>query len=140
MREKRDSKNKAGTGGARSKRVRNTKDSYEWPRYYLKRNKGSFWGGASSGGRGRGSRFWTHLLVYIYERRLLLEEFYIPFFFYYYRPRNLFSMQRTRAQEEEFRGEAERKVKYRGTARIRLEWLHLRGNEPRELDRKNVKR
>ena len=31
-------------------------------------------------------------------------------------------------------------MKYQNIACIRLEWLHFWGNEPRELDRKNVKR
>lgn len=49
-------------------------------------------------------------------------------------------MRQTRSQEEEVRLEAEKRVKYQGTARIRLEWLHFRWNEPRELDVKNVER
>ena len=36
--------------------------------------------------------------------------------------------------------QAERYVKYRGTARVRLEALHFRWDEPRELSRKNVER
>lgn len=46
----------------------------------------------------------------------------------------------TRAQEEELRVQAEKKVKFRGTACIRLEWLYFPGNQPRELKRKNVER
>jgi len=46
----------------------------------------------------------------------------------------------TRAQEEELRVQAEKKVKFKGTACIRLEWLHFPGNQPRELKRKNVER
>jgi hypothetical protein len=46
-------------------------------------------------------------------------------------------MRRSRFSEQELRLEAERCVKYRGTACVRLEVLHF---EPRELSRKNVKR
>lgn len=49
-------------------------------------------------------------------------------------------MRRYRSQVEDFRLEAEKQVKYKGTARIRLECLHFPWNEPRELDRKNVER
>jgi len=54
--------------------------------------------------------------------------------------RHLFRMRQTRYQKEELRLEAEKRVKYKGTARIKLEWLHFRWNEPRELDSKNVER
>ena len=49
-------------------------------------------------------------------------------------------MPETRAQEEELRLEAEKSAQYRGTARIRLQWLHFRWNEPGEPDRENVER
>ena len=49
-------------------------------------------------------------------------------------------MRRSRFSEQELRLEAERCVKYRGTARVRLEVLHFQWNEPRELNRKNVER
>ena len=49
-------------------------------------------------------------------------------------------MSRSRFSEQELRLEAERCVKYRGTARVRLEVLHFQWNEPRELSRKNVER
>lgn len=41
---------------------------------------------------------------------------------------------------QELRLEAERCIKYRGTARVRLEVLHFQWNEPRELSWKNVER
>ena len=49
-------------------------------------------------------------------------------------------MHRSRFSEQELRLEAERSVKYRGTARVRFEVLHFQWNEPRELSRKNVER
>jgi hypothetical protein len=49
-------------------------------------------------------------------------------------------MSRSRFSEQELRLEAERCVKYRGTARVRLEVLHFQWNESRELSRKNVER
>jgi hypothetical protein len=49
-------------------------------------------------------------------------------------------MRRSRFLEQELRLEAERFVKYRGTARVRLEVLHFQWNEPRELSQKNVER
>jgi hypothetical protein len=49
-------------------------------------------------------------------------------------------MRRSRFSEQELRVEAERFVKYRGTARVRLEVLDFQWNEPRELSRKNVER
>jgi hypothetical protein len=42
--------------------------------------------------------------------------------------------------EQELRLEADRFVKYRGTARVRLDVLDFKWNEPRELSRKNVER
>lgn len=45
-----------------------------------------------------------------------------------------------RAREEEVRPEAEKQVKFRGTAPIRLEQLHFRWNDTEELDGKNVER
>ncbi|KAH9204899.1 hypothetical protein DL95DRAFT_106948 [Leptodontidium sp. 2 PMI_412] len=50
------------------------------------------------------------------------------------------NMHRSQFSERELRLEAERNVKYRGTARVRLEALHFQWNEPRELSRKNVER
>ncbi|KAL9132054.1 MAG: hypothetical protein Q9217_000182 [Psora testacea] len=47
-------------------------------------------------------------------------------------------MQQTQALEKESRLEKEKIIKYKGTARIRLKWLHFRRNEPRELDDKHV--
>ena len=41
---------------------------------------------------------------------------------------------------QEVRLQAERYIKYRGTARVRLEYLHFEWGEPRELKRKNVER
>ena len=49
-------------------------------------------------------------------------------------------MWRTQIREEESRIEAEKRIKYKGTARIRLKWLHFQWNRPRELDGKNVER
>lgn len=46
----------------------------------------------------------------------------------------------TCTQEEELRIQAERKVKFKGMACIRLEWLHFQGKKTRELKRKNVER
>jgi hypothetical protein len=48
-------------------------------------------------------------------------------------PQSQFSVQELRLQ-------AERYIKYKGTARVRLEYLHFEWNEPRELNRKNVER
>ena len=49
-------------------------------------------------------------------------------------------MRPTRGREEELRLETELKIKYKSTACIRLERLHFRWNEPRELGVKNVER
>ena len=49
-------------------------------------------------------------------------------------------MRRSRFSEQEQGLEEERYVKYRGTARVRLEVLHFQWNESRELSRKNVER
>ena len=49
-------------------------------------------------------------------------------------------MPEKRTQEEELRLETEKSLKYRGVARIRLQWLHFRWNEPGEPDIKNVER
>jgi hypothetical protein len=49
-------------------------------------------------------------------------------------------MWRAQAHDEESRLEAEKKLKCKGTARIRLKWLHFRWNEPGELDVTNVER
>lgn len=49
-------------------------------------------------------------------------------------------MHQSQCSERELRLEAERNVKYRGTARVRLDTLHFQWNEPRELSRKNVER
>ena len=45
-----------------------------------------------------------------------------------------------RQSQQELRLQAERYIKYRGTARVRLEYLHFEWDEPRELNRKNVER
>lgn len=49
-------------------------------------------------------------------------------------------MRRPRSSEQELRLHLERCVKYRGTARIRLENLYFEWGEARELSRKNVER
>ena len=49
-------------------------------------------------------------------------------------------MWRTQIRDEESKIEAEKHIKYKGTARIRLKWLHFQWNQPRELDSKNVER
>ena len=50
------------------------------------------------------------------------------------------SMPLTRAQEEESKIEAGRTAEYRGTVRIRLEWLHFREEDSTKLDRGNIER
>ena len=52
----------------------------------------------------------------------------------------LVEMWRTQVREDESKIEAEKRIKYKGTARIRLKWLHFQWNRPRELDDKNVER
>lgn len=47
-------------------------------------------------------------------------------------------MQSAQALEEESKTEKEKGIKYRGTARIKLNWLHFQWNESRELNKKNV--
>ena len=49
-------------------------------------------------------------------------------------------MRQSQFFKRELRVQAERCVKYKGTARVRLENLHFEWNEPRELSRKNVER
>ena len=49
-------------------------------------------------------------------------------------------MSRSALFEWERKLQAERCVKYKGTARVRLEHLHFEWNETRELNRKNVQR
>jgi hypothetical protein len=49
-------------------------------------------------------------------------------------------MRRSQFLEQELRLEAERFIKYRGIARVWLEVLDFKWNEPRELSRKNVER
>jgi hypothetical protein len=51
---------------------------------------------------------------------------------------HLFNMRQVQVQEEDIGLEAERRVKYKGTARIKLELLYFRQDESRELDRKHV--
>ena len=46
----------------------------------------------------------------------------------------------TQIRDEESKIEAEKRVKYMGTARIRLKWLHFQWNQSRELDCRNVER
>ena len=53
---------------------------------------------------------------------------------------NHLEMQRVRFLEEERRQEAERSIKYRGTASIKLDVLHFPCKESREPDKKNVER
>ncbi|KAK0511088.1 hypothetical protein JMJ35_006640 [Cladonia borealis] len=50
------------------------------------------------------------------------------------------SMPLTRAKEEESKIEAGRTAEYRGTVRIRLEWLHFREEDSTKLDRENIER
>lgn len=47
-------------------------------------------------------------------------------------------MRQARAQEEDSRLETKKRLKYKGTARIRLELLHFLGDEPKEVDPKHV--
>lgn len=49
-------------------------------------------------------------------------------------------MRQARAREEEVRLEAEKRLKFKGTARIRLEQLHFPWNNAKELNEKNVDR
>jgi hypothetical protein len=49
-------------------------------------------------------------------------------------------MRQARFLDQEKRLAAERQIKYKGTARIRLEVLHFQWNEPRELNQKNLER
>ena len=49
-------------------------------------------------------------------------------------------MPQNRIGEQDRQLKAERRVKYRGTARIGLEWLHFHSEKRRELDRRNVER
>lgn len=49
-------------------------------------------------------------------------------------------MRPSRLSGQELRLAAEGSVKYKGTACVRLDVLHFRWNEPRELSRKNVDR
>jgi len=49
-------------------------------------------------------------------------------------------MWRTRIREEQSRIEAEKRIKYKGTVRIRLKWLHFQRNRPREVDDNNIER
>ena len=43
-------------------------------------------------------------------------------------------------QQDDAKFVAEKKAKYKGSARVKLGWLHFRWSEPRELDAKNVAR
>ena len=49
-------------------------------------------------------------------------------------------MRRAQVSEAESRVEADRHIKYRGTARIRLKSLCFRPNEPQERNRANIER
>ena len=49
-------------------------------------------------------------------------------------------MWRAQLQEEDSKLEAEKQVKYKGTARIGLKWLHFQRNQPGALEAKNVER
>ena len=53
-------------------------------------------------------------------------------------PNQLFNMWQAQVQQEDIRLEAERRVKYRGTACIKLEALHFQRGESRELDKGHV--
>jgi hypothetical protein len=53
---------------------------------------------------------------------------------------NHLEMQRARFLEQERRQEAERSIKYRGTASIKLDMLHFPCKESREPDKNNVDR
>lgn len=47
---------------------------------------------------------------------------------------------RSQLREEESRLKAEKRVKYKGTARIRLKWLHFQTDELQKPSGKNVER
>lgn len=47
-------------------------------------------------------------------------------------------MQQSRTQVEDLRLEGERRLKYKGTARINLDVLHFKWNQPRELNSRHV--
>jgi tagatose-1,6-bisphosphate aldolase len=47
-------------------------------------------------------------------------------------------MWQAQVEQEDIRLEAERRVKYRGTARIKLKLLYFRPDESRELDKGHV--
>ncbi len=49
-------------------------------------------------------------------------------------------MLQARVREEEVRLEAEKRLKFKGTARIRLEQLHFPWNDAKELNEKNMDR
>jgi hypothetical protein len=49
-------------------------------------------------------------------------------------------MWRAQIQEGDSKLEAEKQIKYKGTTRIGLKWLHFQSNQPRELDAKNIER
>jgi hypothetical protein len=49
-------------------------------------------------------------------------------------------MRQSRLLDQERRLAVERRIKYKGTARIRLDVLHFQWNEPRELNQKNLER
>jgi hypothetical protein len=49
-------------------------------------------------------------------------------------------MRQSRFLDQERRLAVERRIKYKGTARIRLDVLHFQWNEPRELNQKNLER
>jgi len=49
-------------------------------------------------------------------------------------------MRQVRAREEEVRLEAEKRLKFKGTARIRLKQLHFLWNDAKKLNKKNVDR
>ena len=49
-------------------------------------------------------------------------------------------MWHTLVQQEELLLEANKKIKYRGTVRVQLKWLHFQPGEPRDTDIENVQR
>jgi len=73
-----------------------------------------------------------------YELSMSQDIKYPPLFDF--RQAKCVEMWRSKIREEESRIEVEKRIKYKGTARIRLKWLHFQWNRPRELDGKNVER
>jgi len=53
---------------------------------------------------------------------------------------SLINMRQSQFLEQERRLAEEKRIKYKGTARIRLDVLHFQWNKPRELNQKNLER